>query len=501
MTYSFNLIDQPWIPCITLDDELQEFGLRDFLAQAHELQEISCETPLMTAAMFPMLLALLHRIFGPNGTQDWALLWQHGRFPMQEIDAYFDEWYERFDLFHPEYPFYQAADDRVKPKSMIHLIHSIGNTGTLFTHANEEQKPYLPVAEAARHLLTAQTFRTAGLSGLPEKFTDSPLTRGMLFWATGPYLFETLMLNLYPVALTDMQTTPDDAPIWEQVDAFARRNYPKGLMDYLTWPSNRILLLPEMNNHMVVVNEMTIAPGLTMAADVFSPVKQYLAREDKKKGKLWSFTYFNPDKDLWRDYHTLLTLQDDNTQPPAVIEWFAWLASDGVLKDSETLQLVANGMLADQAKPIFYRQSKMPLPITLLSRPDYVALIAEAIYLADEVSSRLRYAVDFLAEHVLMRGGNQKPDKNDKQNLTTQWDVRALYWAALEPHFWRFIEQLIQDVPDAPEQWRDELKRQAVNALQVANQMSGTDAAALQGQVVAERVLNGSIKKLFNQAS
>ena len=65
MTISFNLIDEPWIPCI-LDGTRVELGLRDVLAQAQQLREIRGDSPLETASLHRLLLAVLHRIFGPK---------------------------------------------------------------------------------------------------------------------------------------------------------------------------------------------------------------------------------------------------------------------------------------------------------------------------------------------------------------------------------------------------------------------------------------------------
>ncbi|MFW5709700.1 MAG: type I-E CRISPR-associated protein Cse1/CasA, partial [Chloroflexota bacterium] len=121
MRYTFNLIDVPWILCVTGTGEQIEVGLRDLLLNAHNLKAISCETPLMTAAIMPMTLALLHRVFGPHDETAWKELWSAGRFPAEPLEAYFAQWYDRFDLFHPERPFYQVWDDRVQPKSVIHL--------------------------------------------------------------------------------------------------------------------------------------------------------------------------------------------------------------------------------------------------------------------------------------------------------------------------------------------------------------------------------------------
>lgn len=322
MNPSFNLIDQPWIPCLMLDGTYQELNWFELLTQAHYIKALACETALMNTALLAPTLAILHRVFGPAEDKDWERLWRGGHFPAEPIRAYFEQWYERFDLFHPERPFYQASDSRVKPKSVLHLIHSVGNTGTLFIHDTEETPIQLSPSQAAIHLITAQSFRTAGLSGLEEKFTDSTYTRGVLFWGHGETLFTTLMLNLMPYPSEfAMPYTNEDKPSWEMANPFEpSRNVPHGYLDYLTWQSNFIYLMPEQISGNVIVKEMTIAPASSPEQAVFSPQKLYEKRVKKAKDKpdevSYGFLYFNSNKDLWRSYNTLFALDTDNITPP-----------------------------------------------------------------------------------------------------------------------------------------------------------------------------------------
>ena len=65
-----------------------EFGLRDVLVQAHELRGLGGESPLVTAALHRLLLAILHRVFGPEGYDAWYALWQAGRFDPVALDEY-----------------------------------------------------------------------------------------------------------------------------------------------------------------------------------------------------------------------------------------------------------------------------------------------------------------------------------------------------------------------------------------------------------------------------
>lgn len=503
MSFSFNLIDQAWIPVITVDGEFLELSVRDTLARAAELREISCETALQSTAVLPVALAILHRVFGPSDFDAWQALWQARAFDMTRIDDYLDRWRERFDLFDARRPFMQMPDARVDPKSMIHLIHPMANTGTLFSHLNDGAGVALSPAEAARLLLAACYFRTAGLGPSIDRrrvnFTDSAFARGAIFWARGATLFETLLLNLvqYPDERT-MPHTGRDAPAWEMDDPFERRESPFGYLDYLTWSNNHVQLIPGTTDDGVVVREAVVVPAIKLGPHVRSPQRRYVQKE--KKGEIsFSFLYFNRDKALWRDYDSLLKREAGKTFPPAVVEWLAELKAYGYLENDHPIELMATGMLADQAKPVFYRQEIMPLPLELLRNAEHVSHIEGVLAQAENIEKSLRFALDIMANEVLLRGAEGKPDPNDRRGLVKQWNARERYWTALEPCFWRFIDSLAIDSDAAMHDWMADLREQARGALQHAATLAGDSPWALKGEINAQRYLRYQLNELLNE--
>lgn len=164
MTYSFNLIDKPWIPCLTLAGGREEFGIRDVLVQAHELREIRGDTPLETASLYRLLLAILHRILGPESASSWQRLWQKREqgFDVSDIDRYLQCWYHRFDLFDSEHPFFQVADESQLGEcdTVNKMIPQLTPDATLFGHTlnDKERGAILTAAEAARALITNQNY-------------------------------------------------------------------------------------------------------------------------------------------------------------------------------------------------------------------------------------------------------------------------------------------------------------------------------------------------------
>ena len=58
----FNLVDQPWIPCLQRDSgKPQELSLRDTLTRAHEIRELPDDSPLVTVSLHRLLLAILQQ--------------------------------------------------------------------------------------------------------------------------------------------------------------------------------------------------------------------------------------------------------------------------------------------------------------------------------------------------------------------------------------------------------------------------------------------------------
>lgn len=502
MNVTFNLIDEKWIPCMTSEGQFIDVSLRDLFAEAHEIREISCETPIQSAAILPLALAILHRNFGPASAREWGKLWGAGKFDMERLDTYFEEWYERFDLFHSERPFYQVADDRVERKPALYLAESIKSTHTLFNHVTQENATALSPAEAARTLLQAQAFRLGGgRSGGNTPYTVHSIFVGsVLFFARGESLFKTLMLNLirYPDE-GFMPTTAKDKPYWErdvpiQIGKQRLKLAPAGYLDYLTWQTNHVQLFFDTDKG--GVTEITIVPVAELTEAVYSPQKLYKQKLEKKKVTYKPLS-FRSEKALWRDYQSLLP-QDSNDCLPAAIRWCARLVNYGQLEDSHVIQLMATGMRSDKAKPIFYRRETMPLPLHLLRNAEYVADIERALGWAEDIAGRLRNALNTLAEHVLQRGAEGRPDSNDRKNLVKQWNAQERFWIELEPRFWDFIQALVKDGDQAVDQWQDDLKRIARDSLEHAISLAGDTPWAWKGGIAAHRQLQAGIKKVLN---
>jgi len=509
MKLSFNLLDKPWIPCVQLDGKPTHLGIRQVLAQSHKLREVTGPSPLVTTAIYRLLLAILHRVFGPEKRSAWGRLWQARAWDMEPLDAYLEQWTHRFDLFDNERPFYQIADDRVRQKSVIGMVPHLasGNNATLFDHSTEETGAALTPAQAAQALLVAQSFGLAGLSGLAEKFTDAPCARGIYFLVQGQTLFETLVLNMIRYSGDVEKPVPTelvDKPAWEMDDPFiGKRKIPFGYLDYLTWQNRRVLLMPEQSPQGIVVRQMTVAPGMRLDANLVrdgvlsDPMNHY--RKDEKQGYL--VLRFQEGRSLWRDSSALFQVKRANNHvPPYVFSWLSGLVGEH-LEESQIFRFMALGMAKKQAKIEFYRQEQMPLPLVYLENPELVGQLGDALQMAEDVRGKLwgaaRRMATLLISTTAEGDGGRKPDPNDVSNLTAHWNIERHYWGELEIHYYTLLETLPEDSDEAMIRWRKVLQNAAWSALAHAETLAGSGTNGLKAAVRGRDQLAYGLSQVF----
>ena len=509
MTYTFNLVDQKWVPCVHFDGRVEEFSLYDTLTQAHELRGIQGDSPLETAALYRLLLAILHSALrGPRTKSEWGELWLKGRWEPELVTGYLHRFYDRFDLFDPIRPFYQAADERARLKSVITLAMDMasGNNAVLFDHHTEDTGVSLSPAKAARTLIVAQTFGLAGLWLPGITFTDAPWARGIIFLVEGDNLFKTLALNLlsYPdETRNNMASSRGDQPAWESHDPHQpARQIPVGYLDYLTWQSRRVILNPEGDENAPVVCSMTMAPGLRLDSHILDPMK--LFRAGKEEGYISS--RFSEERVLWRDSASLFGLRSQRGNfPPKTFYWLYDLASDEYIPRKQTCRFMALGMANNQAKVEFFQEEHLPLPLAYLEQDELVELLAKALQMAEDINFSLKVACQRMALLIIIPKADGKKwqevdriSRDQAVGLWNHWNIERFYWQQLGVPFMDFLENLTEH-PEASKAWIETVCRFAWDALEHAADQAGTDAIALKAAVRARGILGNSLKELFSE--
>ena len=486
MTYSFNLIDQPWIPCVMSDGSRTELGLRDTLFQAHEIREIFDQSPLVTAALHRLLLAILHRNFGPTSRLAWRTLWQAKRLDNTPLGSYMSEWYGRFDLFDDIYPFYQAAGlapatKVVKEVEVNDLLPELarGNNRTLFDHTTDETSPSLSPSESIRAVVALQSYKLGGLSGLRSNYVDAPLARPIYFLVKGATLFETLLLNLIPYHGDDpIPRMATDLPAWER-EGMETSDIPHGYLDYLTWQTLSLRLLPSRTpSGGIEIRRTYIGLGRDKFehGKAFDPGCSYAKNPNASaEQRPWSFQRYKQDRMLWRDSAPLFrSVVDQEGKSLGALGWISGLVTDGILNENQSYSLTGYGQCSDQADVLFWRTEHLPLPVQFLADEHLVESLEGALKTAEAGGKSLRRAANKLACYILYplveSDEFAKQQKDEVGRLVKHLGATESYWSVLEVPFLKFMCTLpyITDPDAALGNWSKRIHDSAFRAFDEA---------------------------------
>ncbi len=145
MTFSFNLIEEPFIPCVRLDGQTVEYGLADTLLKAPEIADLRDGSPLVTIALHRLLLAILHRCYqGPKkpGSVDLEMAVKSGASTPTESSTPTSRSGRIGLTCSTTYPFFQKGRLlRARSRAGINRLAqelSRGNNAALFDHTTDD---------------------------------------------------------------------------------------------------------------------------------------------------------------------------------------------------------------------------------------------------------------------------------------------------------------------------------------------------------------------------
>ncbi|CAO5183775.1 CRISPR system Cascade subunit CasA [Frankia sp. AiPs1] len=444
--FSFNLLDEPWIPVLWLDKEESGsaaddadaatrrpdlLSVLDVLREAHTVAGLDGDIPTQIPTVLRLLLAILHRAFdGPPSLGAWKELWDAEQLPMESITEYLERYHSRFDLFCPERPFLQAAGlrdakSRVKPTNLLMPQVASGNNVPLFSGRGDSQPIALTPAQAARWLLHAHAFDTSGMkTGAVDdpamKANKSsgklgPLGQIGVVISQGPTLRETLLLNLVPHGFGRMPENRQDSAVWEADEplqvSYTERKL-RGPADLFTFPARRIRLVPSDGGagvevrHIVMTAGDQIAPGELRLAEPHTMFRRDTEAEKKeKRAPIYVPLRHVPGRVLWRGLPGLLAertasgpprLGKDSprVQPPGALRWIEEVVDQGYVPE-DMLLVVASygahyGTKAAVVDDLTYDDVPLPVAVLAAERPAAKSLMLLAVSAADRAASALR---------------------------------------------------------------------------------------------------------------
>lgn len=511
VTASFNLIDEPWIPCAMLDGSRQTLGLRDVLVRSQNIAEIEGDSPLVVAALHRLMLAVLYRSFRVQSLDDWHSLWKQSGWDKYLLDAYWEKWRCRFDLFDDKKPFYQVANlDYAKGSSSALLLFHQDNNPTLFNHLYKSEPPDLTPDEAARLLVGFMAFDVGGTKASehgPQSAKAAMLNKGAVVLAKGDNLFNTLMLNLCRYDPEEGEPwdfdRKEDIPAWERDEETRPEDRrPDGYLDLLTWQSRRIRLQPQLNgNGKAVVKNVVIMKG-------YQPPQRYAIhgketmlafRKNQKATRNqdpWSAMDFKESRALWRDSLALLQVTDVDSERPQTLTWLADLAYEGVISRSTTVPVDLLGLGNNRAKIEFWRHERLPLPLVYLDDNDLVDELGDTLDLAESVAQGLNSVLWTMAVRILAASQEGNPERSAVKNFVNYLGAERIYWSRLEGPFKRLMADLPGDMDAEGDyggrqrpKWRDTLRATLWGAFHEATRGLERSPRTLTALVEAERFL------------
>ncbi|MDS1270529.1 type I-E CRISPR-associated protein Cse1/CasA [Lipingzhangella sp. LS1_29] len=479
----YNLLDEGWIPCVQLDGSTTYVGLLDTLYRAHELRGIQGEAPVVTAALYRLLLAFAHRALGgPRHTREWGELWTSPTLAEKWIDKRIQQYRADFDsrflLDGQQHPFLQSpglAYREFGSAAKLVFHRATGNNVTLFDHLTAADEFHLHPATAARWLVTTHAFDAGGLKS-PDVNGAKSSVRGLCnYFGTavviGKNLKETLLLNL-PVYAPDqglpLGTREQDRPAWEADTAPEPRadqegRPPLGWTDLLTWPSRRVLLQHAHPDGAPAVTGAVITPGtrprgrssghegtsvqedlhhVEMMAAFRAPVRSASGRSASKStgARRLLPVQLERVRGIWRHAHEfLLPVGEPVGQPrlrPRTIDHVAQMIDQKELSSSHRFTLRVYGQqLDDQGGAVeAWHEEALPMPVALLrttgSDWPLETLLGLAVGLADDVGEELANL-----ERSYRRV--QKGDLSEEAARMQRW-----YWPVLDRPFQRVLGEL-----------------------------------------------------------
>lgn len=461
---SYSLLDEPWIPCLDSEGHAIDLGVVDVMERAHELREIRAPSPIVTLTLHRLLLAVIHDVFGPHTLAEWHDLWIGRRFDPDRV-AYLrrEGERERWDLFHPQHPFYQDVTLDEATTKRVPLAKLARERGSiLFERAPWDDGKGTSPGVAAQLLLADQWYALPDGSG----YKTSPVTYGVSVLARGDTLFETLMLNALPYNSnkpipSSLRIAADGLPMdrpWWRTAQVRPREVPMGWLDYLTRPYRRIRLLPETTQGgELVVRYVLRASGEGLdkqwMAGLIDPVLTY--RASQMAG--YEPVRVGRDRALWRDAPSLFSfLRHRDLIEPGYLKL---IANVGIARPS----IDVFGTEADQNSVQFWLHQRLPLPPAYLDADDAEPLRAleRALTFAEEAGA-------LLDTRPISVPGLKRPETAPLELLARdlvdddpkKWEARQafvrdslggtrVYWAALEPHFRALLEGLPAEDHDA----------------------------------------------------
>ena len=397
----YNVLREKWIPM----SDGRKYGLLECLEHAHELERISCTSPLETYALHRLLCVfVMDALQLPNKASRMALLKQ-GHFDMSIFEAYIKMCEEKgvsFDLFDDKRPFMQAEYnphfDKEKSVSAMLLNVPHGNNHIFFEHKYENEHR-LAIDDAFRSMLALFTFCPKGGRGYFLSVNGAPCLYAVIL---GSSLFDTLLNNI--ISIKEAGNLPYGLPCWRDMTMRVPKEKEESieLLKGMTWQPRKVNLIstPDGFVEKIFFTSARKPPSDERWRDPHVPYRM-------NKDGTYSPIVPQEGRSLWRDLGGMTVSKEERFgRRPQVI---ASLQSDSSKYKIAVTGLITNG----NAKLIDVVYEEAVLPYKVLNVIEYGEEFRDALQFVEDI-----YTI-ILNEGVKKKLGIKKGNKKNNKTIVT----------------------------------------------------------------------------------
>ena len=351
----YNLLDEGWILATDDDGNVKGYSVPEIFEHAHEIKALAGDIPQQDVVVLRFLLAVLYAVYlrndaegNPSETDDpeemygrWKTLWDKRRFDARAIGRYLEGYRDRFYLFHPTRPFYQAPISKgtvYEASKLNGALSESSNKPRLFKPVSVRESTSMEFAEAARWLLYLHSYDDTSSKPTVRGANMPSCGAGWLgkigpVYADGRNLFETLMLNLVLVD-ADESVFPDGVATWEPEECCTDERTPiptpNSPLGILTLQSRRVLLQRDQDK---VVGCRLM--GGDIVAKENAVIEQMTMWRKTDSGDLVP-RRLDPSRFLWRDFPSLLAVNSGEVKgrKPGIVSWLGALEYRKLIDDA-----------------------------------------------------------------------------------------------------------------------------------------------------------------------
>ncbi|MGV0393439.1 type I-E CRISPR-associated protein Cse1/CasA [Corynebacterium riegelii] len=511
---TFNLLEQPWIICVT-PRGTETLSIRQVFDGTATPTQLLGDSPTQDYAVLRVLLAIFWRAHQGTqiDTQSWEQWFITKRQELREegrdsvVLEYLDRYQSRFDLFDPETPFMQVATLDTSKATRQEVSRILPDAEhNYFTMRTHEGRRGLAFDEAARWLIHTQAYDYSGIKsgaigdprvkggrGYPIGTGWSGMTGGTVI--RGRSLLETLLLNTTLAAVST--DAAGDLPVWErEADTAAQRNdrlgklasplppQPQGAADLATWQSRRIRLFPEGDQVVAVLvsnGDQIPDAGKNILGDPMTPYR--FSKNQTKKGLLAFYPKpYDAQRTMWRSLDALLVSETDAgftneehaPKRPENLVNFSNISSHQRSHEIADVSIVSMGYGPQSSSVGTVVTGNIGLPLSLLQDDKTSRVQRQYVRDAADVTRNAATSLGWFVGQLAVAAGGENGYSVDAED--------RLY-TVLEPRFIAWLRGLnLENIEDEAIAWERQIRTQL---FQIAEEeVRGAGQKALIGRVV-----------------